>query len=145
MFPTRIIDRTIVPAILLFALAAPAVAQLRPTTPPPKGNGTTWYASVTLENKTDIAIVFKMTWDGSAPETVTLDAGRSLTTRTSFKSGQTEPGLKVEFESSLGSTSLPVIQPLKAGMDTKNTNVGRIYDFNKKTTSLGQIIELKPR
>jgi hypothetical protein len=145
MFAARILTAAFVPTILFLAFADPAAAQLRTTQPPPKGS-TTWFASVTFENKSDIAIVFTMEWDGRAAESVTLDAGRTLTTRTSFRAGQTEPKLTVKFESIVGGTSSsPVVQSLRAGMDVKNTNVGRIYDFSKKTSNVGEIIDLKPR
>jgi hypothetical protein len=136
-------NRLFVVALLTTALASPASAQgLRPSTRPAPA---TWYASVTLANPSDIAVECKINWPTATPTLITLAPGARTTLRTSFLSGSAEPKLTVVFETGVGSPHGISTADYRAGFDTRDTNIGRVYDFGHYLSNGGDILTLTPR
>lgn len=142
MIPNRILA---IAFVLGMVVTIPASAQLRP---PAKGNyptPDTWFASVTFVNKSEITVDFTATWDGKAAEKLSLEPGKSLTTRTTFKAGAKELKISVSYETGIKEKKSVAVENLKAGMDTKNTNLGKVYDFQVKSKNGGDALDLSPR
>jgi hypothetical protein len=136
-------NRVLAFAVLTTALAGPAPAQgLRPATRPAP---VTWYASVTLANPSDIAVECKVNWPGVTPTLVTLAPGARTTLRKSFLAGSPEPKLTVAFETGVGSPHGISTDDYRAGFDTRDTNVGRVYDFGHFMSNAGDLVTLTPR
>lgn len=140
MFAARF---AIAPALVALVLAGSASAQLRPVAPPPKAaHGEMKYFRVTLNNNSDVTVIFKMVWDGRAPEMVTLDPGKSIVAEMKQPSAPTKPNLTVTYTPAPFST--PVVKTLTSGhIDPRTNNPGWIYDFVKIRTTTGTMVDLR--
>jgi len=140
MFATRF---AIAPALFALVLAGSASAQLRPVGPAPKtAAGEMKYFRVTLNNNSDVTVIFTMVWDAHAPETVTLDPGKTIVAEMKQPPASTKPSLTVTYTPAPLST--PVVKTLTSGhVDPRTNNPGWIYDFVKITTTTGTMVDLR--
>jgi hypothetical protein len=140
MFATRF---AIAPALFALVLAGSASAQLRPIGPAPKaGAGEMKYFRVTLNNNSDVTVIFKMQWDSRAAEMVTLDPGKTFVAEMKQPAAPTKPELTVTYTP--GPFMAPAIKTLTSGhVDPRTNNPGWIYDFVKITTTTGTMVDLR--
>jgi hypothetical protein len=140
MFAARF---AIAPALFALVLAGSASAQLRPVGPAPKAAaGEMKYFRVTLNNNSDVTVIFKMVWDSRAPEMVTLDPGKTIVAEMKQPPAPTKPSLTVTYTPA--PFSPPVVKTLTSGhIDPRTNNPGWIYDFVKITTTTGTMVDLR--
>ena len=90
-------------------------------------------------------MVVTVNWPGATPALVTLAPGARTTLRASFLAGSPEPKLTVAFETGVGSPHGISTADYRAGFDTRDTNVGRVYDFGHFMSNAGDLVTLTPR
>jgi hypothetical protein len=141
MFATRF---AIAPALFALFLADSASAQLRPIGPPPaKAPAKEMkYFRVTLNNNSDVTVIFKMEWDTLAPAMVTLDPGKTFVAEMKRLPAPGKPSLTVTYTPA--PLAMPVVKVLESGhIDPRTNNPGWIYDFVNIDTTTGPIVDLR--
>lgn len=140
MYTTRI---AVTSALFAMFMADSAMAQFRPgVTPPKSANGEMKYFRVTLNNESNVTIVFTIQWDGRATESVSVDPGKTLVAEMKQPPAPKKPNLTVTYKP--GPTSASVIKVLESGhIDPRTNNPGWIYDFVSLNTNLGKMIDLR--
>jgi hypothetical protein len=102
------------------------------------------YARVTITNQTDIAVVFHSRWGNEAAKRDVLDPGRSVTLETTFPAGTPKPELTVEFRARPGAP-LDALRLPSGHVDPATDNPGRVYDFYRQRSNVGEIVTLTAR
>jgi hypothetical protein len=129
-----------VAALLVLAAAAPLPAQsLRSPVAPPV------YARVTITNQTDIAIVFRSHWGNEEPRREVLEPGRSVSLETTFAAGSPKPELTVVYRTGPWHRRPEVVSLPSGHVDPGTNNPGRVYDFYRQRSNVGEIVTLTAR
>jgi len=129
-----------VAALLVLAAAAPLPAQsLRWPAAPPV------YARVTITNQTDIAIVFRSHWGNEEARREMLEPGRSVTLETTFPAGSPKPELTVVYRTGPWHRRPEVVSLPSGHVDPGTNNPGRVYDFYRQRSNVGEIVTLTSR
>jgi hypothetical protein len=125
---------------LFLAVGAFALVVLGPSAAPAQNP----YARVTIANQTDVAIVFDAGWEGQAAREFVVEPGKAVTAETAFPPGPTRPNLTVRYRQWRWMPRITV--ELASGhVDPRTDNPGRVYDFYRKRTNEGPMLQLSPR
>ena len=139
------LDRPRWVACTLFVVAltaAPAAAQSFRRPPAPIAEPV--FARVTITNQTDVAVAFQSYWRDEPARREVLDPGRSVTLETTFRAGDPKPELTVIYRS--GAWYRPDVVTVPSGhVDPGTDNPGRVYDFYRKRSNVGQVVTLQAR
>jgi hypothetical protein len=128
----------IAPALFSLILAGSASAQFRTGVPVAEMK----YFRVTLQNPSDVTVVFKIQWDGRAAEMVSIDPGKTFVAEMKRPPAPGKPNLTVTYKPAPGMAE--VVKTLESGhIDPRTNNPGWIYEFEKVRTNLGKIVDLR--
>jgi len=133
-----------VAALFVLAVAAgpaPAQSLRRPPYPvaPPV------YARVTITNQTDIAIVFRSSWGNEEPRRDLLEPGRAVTLETTFAAGTPKPELTVVYRTGSWHRRPEVVSLPSGHVDPGTDNPGRVYNFYRQRSNVGEVVTLTAR
>jgi hypothetical protein len=103
------------------------------------------YARVTVTNQTDISVVFRSQWPGGEPERHVLGPGEHVTLETTFAPLTPKPEVVVRYRTG-GWLRRPEVLSLPSGhVDPYTDNPGRVYDFYRSPSNVGEIVTLSAR
>lgn len=103
------------------------------------------YARVTITNQTDLSIVFRAHWGNEPPREHVLDPGRAATLETAFPAGTPKPELTVTYRNGPWLRRPEVLSLPSGHVDPGTDNPGRVYDFYKRPSNVGEIVTLQAR
>jgi len=136
--------RWVTGTLLVVALSAvPAAAQSFRRPPFPVADPV--FARVTITNQSDVAVVFRAHWGNESPRERALDPGRAVTLETTFSAGTPRPELTVLFRNGPWLRRPEVLSLPSGHVDPRTDNPGRVYDFFRRPSNVGEILTLQPR